>query len=137
VINAGVPGDTTASALARLQTDVLDKNPSLVMVLLGGNDFLQGVPIDTTVKNVDEIVRRISESEAAVVLVHLRSNILNDKYKAPAAQIAKKYHAAFVPEVLDGILGHQDLMADQVHPNAKGYEIVANRTAPSVKSLLR
>lgn len=136
VVNAGISGDTTADALNRLQPNVLSKNPSLVVVLLGGNDFLTKDPIDTTVKNMDQIVQRISESGAAVVLVHFKSNPLSDKYKEPAENIAKKYGAAFVPDVMDGILGNSDLMADQIHPNAKGYKIMADRILPEVKKAL-
>ena len=97
VVNAGVSGDTTEVALTRLQKDVLDKNPALVVILLGGNDFLKGVPIEKTVSNVDEIVRRIIETNSAVILIHLRSNPLKDKYKEPAKEIATKYQAALVP----------------------------------------
>ena len=72
-----------------------------------------------------------------MVLVHIKSNPLNDKYREPAEKIAKKYKAAFVPDTLDGILGHPDLMSDQVHPNAKGYKIMADRISPAVKKALR
>ena len=60
IVNAGVSGDTTDRALTRLQTDVLDKNPSLVVVLLGGNDFLLKISPNTTIDNLDQIVREIS-----------------------------------------------------------------------------
>lgn len=136
VINAGVSGDTSEDALARIQIDVLDINPSLVIVLLGGNDFLEGVPIEKTVSNVDEIVRRIMETNSAVVLVHLKSNPLNDKYKEPAEKIAAKYKSVLVTDVLNGILGNGSLMSDEVHPNAKGYAVMAERITPAVKKVL-
>src|SRR6058998_467101 len=59
VINAGVSGDTTGSALARLDADVLARDPRIVIVGLGGNDFLGGVPIASTDTNLREIVRKI------------------------------------------------------------------------------
>ena len=137
VINAGVSGDTSKDALGRLQIDVLDKNPSLVIVLLGGNDFLRQIPIEETVKNIDEIVRRITETNSAVVLVHIKSNPLNDKYGEPAEEIAHKYGARFVPNVLDDVLGNPKLMSDQVHPNSEGYNIIASRIAPEIKKVLQ
>ena len=135
-INTGVSGDTTQSALNRIEADVLSKNPSIVVVLLGGNDFLSKVPVETTVKNLDEIAKRIAETNSAVVLVHLKANPLKEEYKRPVEEIAKKYEASLVLNVLDGIFGHADLMADQIHPNAKGYKIMAERIFPAVKKIL-
>lgn len=135
-INAGVSGDTSEDALNRLQTDVLSKNPSVVVVLLGGNDFLQKIPEEKTIKNLDEIVRRISESGSAVVLVHLKANPLKEQYKEPVKEIAKKYEAALVLNILNGIFGNADLMSDQIHPNAKGYELMADRISPALKKVL-
>lgn len=136
VINAGVSGDTSANALARLQKDVLDLRPSLVIVLLGGNDFLKNVPIEETVSNVDEIIRQISYIDSSVILVHLRNNPLNDKYKAPALEIATKYQTVLVTDILKGILGNSSLLSDTIHPNAAGYKLIADRIAPSVKKVL-
>lgn len=136
VINAGVSGDTTEDALKRLQADVLDKNPSLVIVLLGGNDFLTRVSVEETIINLDKIVKRISNTNSAVVLVHIKTNPLNDKYRGEAKKIAEKYQASFVTDVMDGILGNPKLMSDQIHPNAKGYKIMAERISPAVKKLL-
>ena len=136
VINAGVSGDTTEDALKRLQADVLDKNPSLVIVLLGGNDFLTRVSVEETIINLDKIVKRISNTNSAVVLVHIKTNPLNDKYRGEAKKIAKKYQASFVTDVMDEILGNPKLMSDQIHPNAEGYKIMAERISPAVKKLL-
>lgn len=135
-INAGVSGDTTQDAMNRLQTDVLSKNPSVVVVLLGGNDFLRRIPAETTTKNLDEIVRRISEKDSAIVLVHLKANPLKEDYKEAVEEIARKHKAVLVLDILEGIFGHPDLMADQIHPNAKGYKIMAKRIAPAVKRVL-
>ncbi len=136
VINAGVSGDTTSTALVRLQKDVLDKNPSLVVVLLGGNDFLQRVPAEKTISNLDEIIREISKADSAVVLVHLKANPLKEQYKVPAIETAKKYETELVLNILDGIFGNSKLMADQIHPNADGYKLMAERISPPVKKLL-
>src|SRR5437016_3717656 len=72
VINAGVSGDTTESALARIESDVLAHNPRIVIVGLGGNDFLQGVPIATTEGNLRATVRAIHGGGAMVVLLGFR-----------------------------------------------------------------
>lgn len=135
-INAGISGDTTQDALNRLQTDVLNKNPSVVVVLLSGNDFLQRIPAETTIKNLEIIVRRISENNSAIVLVHLKANPLKEQYKESMKEVSKKYETVLVLDILGGIFGHAELMSDQIHPNAKGYKIMAERIAPAVKKVL-
>ena len=70
VINAGRNGDTTSAALARLDRDVLAWNPRIVIVLLGGNDFLRRVPGEETFGNLGTIVADIRRHGSAVVLVH-------------------------------------------------------------------
>jgi len=137
VINAGVSGDTTETALARLEADVLDKNPSLVVVELSGNDFLQQLPVEETIKNLDSIVNQIRKTGAAVVLVHIKFPQKSSEYEAGFKKIAKKYKATVVWDVLDGIAGNPSLMADEIHPNNAGYKIMAQRIAKVLRELLQ
>src|SRR2546430_641414 len=88
VINAGVSGDTTESALARIDNDVLSRNPRIVMVGLGGNDFLQGVPIATTERNLRSAIRAIHGGGAMVVLLGFRFPTLGASYEAMYANVA-------------------------------------------------
>jgi lysophospholipase L1-like esterase len=135
VINAGVSGDTTAGGLARLKTDVLDKNPSLVIVELSANDFWGQFPASGTIKNLDSIAKQIHESGAAVLLIHIRFPLKDSEYQTGFKQIAKKYKSAVLWNALDGIEGNASLMADEVHPNAAGYKILASRVAKAIKQL--
>ncbi|OGY23391.1 MAG: hypothetical protein A2172_04145 [Candidatus Woykebacteria bacterium RBG_13_40_15] len=136
VINAGVSGDTTTTGLARLKTDVLDKSPSLVVIELSGNDFLRQVPASETIKNLDSIVSQTHESGAAVLLIHIKFPLKDSEYQTGFKQIAKKYKAAVLWNALDGIEGNPQLMADDIHPNAVGYKILAERVAKAIKPLL-
>lgn len=136
IINAGIAGDTTATALTRLQTDVLAKNPSLVVVELSGNDFLQQTPADQTIKNLDSIVRRIHETGAAVILIHINFPRNSATYKEGFENIAKKYKAQVLLNSLEGITGNQTLMADELHPNSAGYKILAKRIAKVIKEII-
>ena len=72
VINAGVSGDTTQDALARLDTDVLARDPRIVIVGLGGNDYLRSIPISATEANLRSIIRKIHDAHAMVVLLGFR-----------------------------------------------------------------
>ena len=135
ILNAGRSGDTTRSALDRLDRDVLARNPRIVIVLLGGNDFLRRVPRDETFRNLETIVTRIRRRGAAVVLVGVSVGLFTDEYGAQYDALARRASAALVPGILDGIIGHADRMADAIHPNDRGYEIIADRLEPVLRDL--
>ncbi len=136
VVNAGEGGDTTAEALARLERDVLAQEPRLVIVLLGGNDFLRQVPLGETKRNLEEIVRRIQDQGAMVAVVGLRLGLFSDEYGPMYREIASKYRALYIPEVLKGILSDPQLKSDSIHPNGAGYRLIAERIFSGVKPLL-
>jgi acyl-CoA thioesterase-1 len=136
VINAGVSGDTTASALARLDADVLARDPRIVIVGLGGNDFLGGVEIARTEANLREIVRKIEGAGAMVVLLGFRFPSLGAGYEAMYARVAKEERCLLIAGVLRGILTDQSLKSDAIHPNARGYRLMAERVARPCKTLI-
>jgi acyl-CoA thioesterase-1 len=137
VINAGVSGDTTAQALGRIDNDVMSKDPKIVIVLLGANDFFQKIPIATTEQNLDQIIEKIQMTGASAVLVGVRLDLFSESYSSMYSRVAKKYNLEYVPNIMDGILGHSELMSDEIHPNDAGYKIIAERVAPQVKNLLK
>jgi acyl-CoA thioesterase I len=136
VVNAGHRGDTTAAALNRLVSDVLDKDPRLVIVLLGGNDFLRQVPVGDTRKNMETIVQRIQERGAMVVITGMKLGLFTDEYGAMMKDIAEKFGALLVPQVTIGILTDSKLKSDPIHPNGAGYRVIAERIAETIKPLL-
>jgi acyl-CoA thioesterase I len=137
VINAGVSGDTTAAALARVQADVLEQNPRIVIVGLGGNDFMQGVPLSATENNLREIVRTIRGAGAMVVLLGFRFPSLGASFEKMYERVAKEERCLLIPDLLDGILSNPSLKSDEIHPNARGYQMMAERVAGPVRKLMR
>lgn len=137
IVNAGRRGDTTAEALIRVADDVLAKNPRLVIVLLGGNDFLRQVPLRETRKNLEEIVRRIQAQGAIVVLAGLKLGLFTDEYSPMFKEIATQFGAVYVPQVLKGVLSDSKLKSDAIHPNAAGYSLIAERLAEKITPLLK
>lgn len=127
VINAGVSGDTTAFALARLEEDVLKKDPFLVIIELGGNDFLQRVPRQETFKNLENIIKQIHRSGAAVALCDISSDKVFFGYSAEFEDLARRTGAIFISGVVKDILGNNALSSDFIHPNAQGYALMAER----------
>jgi len=136
VVNLGRRGDTTAQALERLP-DLLARNPRLVIVLLGGNDFLRQVPRAETRKNLSEVVRRIQDHGAMVAIAGMRLGILTDEFGPIYQETAEQLGAFYMPQVMQGILTDPQLKSDPIHPNAAGYRLMAQRIAAKLKPLLR
>ncbi|MCX5707131.1 MAG: GDSL-type esterase/lipase family protein [Candidatus Omnitrophica bacterium] len=127
VINAGVDGDTTIQALKRLDTDVLAKEPRLVIVEFCGNDFLKKVPKEVTIKNLNEIIDRIQAKGAMVALVDISAGLFLREYRLAFTKLAKEKETIFIPAVLNKIITNPSMKSDFFHPNGRGYKIVAQR----------
>jgi acyl-CoA hydrolase len=136
VINAGVSGDTTEAALARLDDDVLARDPRIVIVGLGGNDFLRGEPLSSTESNLRSIVRKIHARGAMVILLGFRFPSLNADYEAMYERVAEEEGCLLVEGTLKGILTDPKLRSDQIHPNAAGYARMAERIAGPLRKLI-
>ncbi len=131
ILNAGQSGDTTSDALARLDRDVLSRHPSLILVLLGGNDVLQGVPVAETLENMRVVVSRARLSGAKVLLLGLGPVGREPGRLAEGLELAARENGArYLPDILSGILGNPSLMSDEIHPNDTGYAILAERVRP-------
>ena len=136
VLNAGHRGDTTARALQRVRTSVVDKNPRLVILLLGGNDFLRQVPTRETQENLKEIVRRIQAHGAMVAIAGIKLGFFTDEYGSIFEETAAEFGAIYIPQVMKGIFNDTKLKSDQIHPNSAGYRLIAERIAEKIKPLL-
>ena len=136
VVNLGISGNTTKDALDRVEV-LKDYKPKLVMILLGGNDFLRKVPTEETFANLDKIVRVVVNQGSVVVLLGVRSGVLSNRYDEEYEKLASKYGAVYVSDVLDGVFGRPNLMYDTIHPNDLGYRIIADRLNPVIKKLIQ
>lgn len=135
IINLGRNGDTTSSALNRIDT-LLIKQPSIVIILLGGNDFLRGVSNETTFNNLEMIITKIQQVDAKVLLIGVRSGLYSDPAAIQFKNLSKKLNVKYVQNILDGIIGHDVYMSDAIHPNDKGYALVAAKIYPVLKDLI-
>lgn len=142
VVNAGVSGDTTAGGVARLDW-LLSQRPAVVVVGLGGNDGLRGLPLEQAEKNLREIVRRSQEAGAEVLLLGMQ---IPPNYGPEYAQgfaemyprIAKELDVPLVPFLLEGVGGIARLnQEDGIHPTAEGQVKVAETVTPFLEEMLR
>ena len=136
IINKGLSGDTTISALDRMGS-VLAEEPGVVIMLLGGNDALRRIPKKETFENLGKIIENFQSEGAIVVLLGVRGGILFDGYDGDYEELSEKYHTAYVSNVLDNLFTNQKYMSDSIHPNDQGYAIIGERVTSVLKKLLK
>ncbi len=142
VVNAGVSGDTSAGGLRRLDW-VLRSRPEIVIVALGANDGLRGLPIAALRDNLTAIVTRLRAGGVRVLLVGMRlppnyGQAYASEFAAAFGDVARRTSSAYLPFLLEGVAGDPRLnQADGIHPNASGQRAVAERVWTSLEPLLR
>ena len=141
VTNAGVSADTSAGGLARLDWSLAD-HPQAVILELGSNDMLRGIPPATTEKNQRAILVKIKAARVKVLLTGMQAqrNLGADyvkQFDAIYPRLAKDYNVLFYPFFLDGVALNPKLnQADGMHPNPAGVKVIVARMLPYVKRLV-
>jgi acyl-CoA thioesterase-1 len=131
VVNAGVSGDTSAGGLTRLDWS-LEGDVRVLVVALGGNDGLRGLPTSELEHNLSQIIERAQARGITVVLAGMEAppNFGRDytmAFHQVFPTLARRYHVAFVPFLLAGVAGDPRLnQADGIHPTATGARLVAD-----------
>lgn len=142
VYNAGVSGDTTTSALNRLDYSLNANKPDYVIIVLGGNDMLRGIDPVITRENLRRMLENLKSREIPVMLGGMRalgtgSKQIDIAYLSMYQTLAKQYDAVLYPFILEGVALKPDLnQQDGVHPTAKGVGIIVDNILPSVAELL-
>jgi len=147
VINAGVSGDTTAQALARVDSDVLSHKPDIVIILLGANDFFDflHIPVSTTQSNLQTIINNVDNGNRKIYLAKFYTDEVaasfSDIFPIPIPSIiidlyvnqydnmfntlaASSDNIEIIEDIWNGVWGKH--MSDFIHPDAEGYEIMAD-----------
>ena len=142
VVNAGVSGDTSAGGLRRVDW-ALDGDVKILIVALGGNDALRGLPVEQLRQNLSEIVERARQREIKVVLAGMEAPpnfgaaytaAFRDVYR----DVARRYDTVLLPFLLDGVAGLSDMnQNDGIHPTAAGARKVADNIWVALQPLLK
>jgi acyl-CoA thioesterase-1 len=141
VINAGIGGDTTAGGLARMES-LLALNPKVVILELGANDGLRGLPTESMQANLDEMITAFKEHGAQVILagMTLPRNFGPDyigAFEKVFPSLAEKHKVVLIPFFLEGAAGKPELnLEDGVHPNTAGYRFVTANVLKYLEPLL-
>jgi hypothetical protein len=135
VINAGKSGDTTTDGRARFQRNVLDKNPRVIVFVIGGNNILKRLHIDQARLDFREMLLRAHNAGAICVLTGIQGGRFGKDLEIVCKELSAETGCAYIPNILYGVITNFRLKSDIVHPNNEGYEIVAKRIAPVISIL--
>jgi len=142
VANASVSGETTAGGLSRLPAALKQFKPSIVVIELGANDGLRGLPLDAMKNNLEKMIQASKQADAQVVLLGMLippnyGPKYTNGFKVAFLDLSEKYKTPFVPFFLDGVSGHADLVIeDGLHPNVNAQPKILENVWPTVKPLL-
>jgi len=143
VIDAGVSGDTTLGGVERIDWVLGQKNIKILILELGANDLMRGVPVKELKSNLEKIIRKAKAKKIEVLFCGmLAPESKGRKYQADFISVfpdlASKYKLKFVPFLLEGVAMDPDLnQADGIHPNAKGTKIMTANIYKELKSMLQ
>ena len=141
VVNASVSGDTAAGGLARLDPALKKHQPRIVVVELGGNDGLRGLPLQQLRANLGRIIEQSQQAGARVVLVGMKmppnyGPDYTQAFESVYGELAKRYKTALVPFFLEG-LDEAQFQPDRIHPTAEAQPLMLERVWKALRPLLK
>ena len=141
VVNAGVSGDTSAGGLSRLDWS-LDGDVKILVVELGGNDGLRGLPIAALKRNLSQIIEHAQQRQVRVLLTGMEAPpnfgaAYTTEFRQVFRDLAREHRVAFMPFFLDGVAGNAGLnQTDGIHPNPAGARVVEANVWRALEPLL-
>ena len=143
VVNASISGETTGGGLARIKPALERHRPAIVILELGANDGLRGLPVAQMKKNLGAMIEQAQKAGASVLILGMRlppnyGSSYAGHFEKMYAEVAERRKVAFMPFFLDGVGAVTRLnQPDGIHPTAEGYRIIVERLWPYVEPLLR
>jgi acyl-CoA thioesterase-1 len=146
VVNASISGDTTSGGRSRLPALLAQHKPAVVVIELGGNDALRGLPLDMTERNLAEMVRASKAAGAEVLLLGMQvppnyGRAYSDDFAALFASVAKDQGAALVPFLLKSVADVANaaelFQPDRIHPRESAQPLMLANVWPALKPLLK
>lgn len=143
VINASISGETTSGGLYRIDALIKSHQPKIVILALGANDGLRGLPLQATQSNLDAMIKRAKKSRAQVLLIGMRlppnyGPAYTEKFHGLYAQLAEQHAVKRVPFLLAPIAGKREyFQADGLHPTAEAQPLLLDTVWPVLLPMLR
>jgi acyl-CoA thioesterase-1 len=142
IVNASISGETTSGGRARLPALLSAHKPEIVVIELGANDGLRGLPVDAASANLREMIAMAQKQRAKVMLIGMRmppnyGRAYTERFFGMFASLAKEYKAPLVPFMLEGVADKPALFqADRLHPSAQAHPIILNNIWPTFYKLI-
>ena len=143
VVNASVSGDTTTNGVTRIRVSLEQHRPAIVILELGGNDGLRGLPVESVRANLVVMIELIQEYGARVLLAGMRlppnyGSAYTDRFEHLYSDLAKAYDTSLIPFFLDGVATVPGMMqADGVHPAEPAQAVILNNVWEHLLPLLK
>lgn len=143
VVNASISGDTTSGGLARINAALEQHRPAVVIIELGGNDGLRGLPLEGTRRNLEGMVRAVKQAKARVLIVGVElppnyGPAYTQQFAKTFADVASQQHVAMLPSLLVGFADKRELFqADGVHPIAPAQAMMLETVWKALGPLLK
>ena len=143
VINASISGETTDSGLTRLASTIKQVKPTIIILELGANDGLRGLPINNMRNNLSAMIQLCKKSGIKVLLIGMRippnyGAKYTEAFSQTYVQLARQHKVALVPFMLENVAARPDLIqADGLHPNTLGQPIILENIWPELRKLLK
>jgi acyl-CoA thioesterase-1 len=143
VVNASVSGETSAGGRARIDAALARNHPALVIVELGGNDGLRGLPIAQMKQNLGAIAESSRKSGARVLFIGMKvppnyGAEYTAQFEAAFREVAAQHKAALVPFMLEGIAEKPEyFQPDRIHPTEEAQPLILDRIWPALRPLLK
>jgi acyl-CoA thioesterase I len=139
-INAGVPGETTEDGLDRIEDVLAEQKTDLLVIALGGNDFLRKVSPETTRRNLKEMIKIAKAENIKVLLMAIPEPSIGGAFGAlhdhpMYAEIAAEEQVGLLEDIFTEALSDNATKSDQIHPNAKGYAMAKERVIEEMQAL--
>jgi acyl-CoA thioesterase-1 len=142
IVNASISGETTSGGRARLPALLSAHKPEIVVIELGANDGLRGLPVDAASTNLREMIAMAQKQRAKVMLIGMRmppnyGRAYTERFFGMFASLAREYKAPLVPFMLEGVADKPALFqADRLHPSAQAHPIILNNIWPTFYKLI-
>jgi acyl-CoA thioesterase-1 len=142
IVNASISGETTSGGKARLPALLAQHHPYLVIIELGANDGLRGLPLASAESNLRNMIAMSQQAKARVMLIGMRippnyGRDYTEKFFGLYSKLSKEYRIPLVPFLLEGVADRPQLFqADRIHPLAEAHPVMLNNIWPQLKPLL-
>lgn len=142
VVNASISGETSAGGASRIAGLLRQHRPEILILALGANDGLRGLPVAQMRSNLETMIRAAQQSNAKVLLVGMRmppnfGPAYTRQFAAVYAELARRHRTAFVPFLLEGFADRPEyFLADGIHPNAAAQPLILERVWTALEPLL-